>query len=1389
MIQQLSAYLAQDRLHALAHGESLPDRTHGTALFADISGFTPLTEALTQALGARRGAEALSQQINQVFENLIAQVANWRGSVISFAGDAITCWFDDAHGPAALRAAAAALAMQQAMRSAAAIVLPSGASATLSLKVALASGAARRFVVGDPTIQLIDVLAGETINRAATIENYAQPGEVLIDQATADLLEGTAALEGWRDGAEGARYALLNSLADSIAASPWPALAEGALGVEQLRPWLLPAIFQRYQAGLGAFVNELRPAAALFARFSGIDYDGDNNAGAQLDTFIRAVQYALRRYEGTLVQLTIGDKGNYLYAAFGAPVAHEDDLQRAVLTAFELHQTATTVSNLQPLQVGISRGTLIAGAYGASTRLTYGAQGDEVNLSARLMMQAAPGETLFSGRGQRVLAETFTLEAHAPIKVKGKAESIAVFTVLGQRRRRSIRLEEPSYALPMIGRAAELEQLNQALDRALGGQGQIVAITAEAGVGKSRLVAEGIRLARQRGLVGYGGACLATAADSPYLVWEGVWRAFFDLDPEASTRKQLRMLEGAVEDLAPERVEALPLLGPLVGLSLSDNDFTRTLQPKERQGALHALLRDCLSAAAREAQEEGGGLLLVLEDLHWIDSASLDLLGDLAETIADLPVLILLAYRPAEQERRPLTRLQGLPYFNQIALDGLNSTATEDLIRAKLAQLFPARSGALPPELVTLLTERAQGNPFYLEELLNYLHDRAIDPYDPAALASVDLPETLYSLVLSRMDQLSAQQQALIKMASVIGRRFLVAWLHGAFGNMRPTPELQEDLAELERTDLTAPDAEAPEAAYLFKHVVTQQVAYESLSQSTRVLLHEQLAKYLEGVAADDLEPYLEPLAYHYDRTNNIEKQIYYHTQAGRAAAKRFANETAIAHLTRVLELLSEEALEDRFGIVLERERIYHIIAERQNQLADIETLLDISERLNDPRKRITVLEEKVFYFTFTGQAQSVLEIAPDLIKTSYTLNVRIDTKVYCNLGYALLITGSMSEAQDVISEGLSRTDTDRDLWSKTELLHVLGFMKSLQGEYLEAQKILEEALEVGRKVGNRKELTILGTSSLFNILALGNFSSSHYISEQILENTRMIGDVYGDAWVMCLYGLILCYMGRFSESIKLMEKSYNLFKNNNDLQGEGFNESNRGIFAYYLADYDISHVHLQRAKDHAKQLNNPFSYSERISRLGLVHHAKGAHGDAIENYKEALLVAQQAYARHEQAMAHTLGGLTYYAMGNHEEAEICFNAALDLRRELQQTHLANEPLVGLARLELERHRQLERQYPGLLEREHLNKAVAYANQIMPHITNWNLHGTHDPIDICLAVHEVLTTAGDPRADQVLDIAYTELLRRANTIDEPATRERYLARRPHQQIIALKAKR
>jgi class 3 adenylate cyclase/tetratricopeptide (TPR) repeat protein len=1065
----LQIYLPQDRRRVLAGGRPLPDRTEGTALFADISGFTPLTEALRQALGARLGAEELTRYINMVYDVLVAAVERYGGSVISFAGDSMLCWFDAADGKTAPRALACARDMQSAMQEFKAVALPNGKTTALTLKIAVASGTAQRFIVGYPAIHYLDTLAGATIVRTAAAEHLAQKGEILVDEATLYALSDpeTIRIHEWRTDPDSQEaFAVLESYAELVAPTPLAPLPE--LEVAQLRAWL----HKEQIADKQVFQTEFRPVVTLFVRFIGIDFDSDA-AHEQLNMFIQQAQLSTARYGGAILQLTIGDKGSYALIGLGALSTHEDDAQRALKLALNLRDNASMLGFLQPLQIGISIGTALVGPYGGQTRSTYSVQGDEVNLAARLMQAAAPGEILVTEQLQKMYSAMFTFEARPPLSLKGKAAPVRAFLLAGEQAQRAIRLQEPTYTLPMVGRERELQLIEAHLDAVRQGKAQVIGIVGGAGMGKSRLVAEVIRLARQKGFAGFGGACQADSIDTPYQAWRSIWTAFFNLDTALPFDQRQPALDVELERYAPHRRVALPLLGIVLGIDIPNNDFTRSLESKYRQSALHALLEDCLRAAAQSEP-----LLIVIEDLHWIDPLSHDLLEALARLLVDVPICFILAYRPPQLARLEAQRIEALPHFTRLVLSELDTAEATQALHTKLAQLYPAPDRELPPFLIEKLTSVAQGNPFFLEELVNYLHDQRLDPYDPETLERVELPDSLHTLIISRIDQLCESEKNTLSAASVIGRLFRVGWLTGYYPDLGDAAALKATLDQLSQMEITLPDETDTALAYLFKHIVTHEVIYEKLPFATRARLHEQLAQYLETeITAGTLSrrALLDNLVYHYLRSRNLEKQRAYLHEAAQAALTVSAGLTAAAYLTRLLELTPE-------GDPL-RSSVARQLAEAYRYNGDYTAA---RAALEQAQAAAQTEEDQVAAFILAGAllsqqgdyqgAQAVLTEAlplarqngnqPNLCRALYTLGVQRSR------------LGKPDEARPFILESLEIAEALDDLKTQAQAYNLLAIMAARQGAPDAGerfQNLYTWSLEVGDRLMTLMALTNLG--------------------------------------------------------------------------------------------------------------------------------------------------------------------------------------------------------------------------------------------------------------------------------------------------------------------------
>ncbi len=1193
----LGTYIPQDRLRALACGQALPDRTSGSALFADISGFTALTESLRDALGPRQGAEELTHHLSLVYSALIAEVEKYVGSVISFGGDAVTCWFDG--GDAPLRAVTCAFDMQSAMLAFAAITLPGGRTSSLSLKVCVATGDARRFVVGDPAISYIDALAGATVTRTAAGEHLAGKSETLVDEATASALGETLSAVERRTAEGGERFAVAAALHRRAPLTDRPNLPP--VEPARLQAWIDPAVYERELAGQGAFLTEFRPGVVLFVSFAGIDYEADE-AQSRLDTFIIHLQKSAERYGGKVLQLAIGDKGSYAYVNFGALSAHEDDPRRAVATALDLRQRTDL-----PLRIGIAQGVMRVGAYGGVTRRTYGALGDEVNLAARLMTTAGPGEILVTGPVYKAVEGAFATEPRPPLPMKGKAEPLPVFLVTSERKHRAIRLQEPSYGLPMVGRVAELEGVNARLAQAAQGKGQVIAIVGEAGMGKSRLVAEVIRSARRQGFVGFGGACQPDAIRTPYQVWKSVWQAFFEIDPEHPSRKQMRMLEGEIEDRAPDRLDSMPLLNVVLDLQIPDNDFTEHLEPKVRQSALHALLEACLKAASQDEP-----ILVVLEDLHWIDALSIELLEQLTSALTEHAVAFVLAYRPAQWSTAQASRIEALPQFEKIELRELTAGEAEQAIRAKLAQLYPSRAGALPEGLVEALMARSQGNPFYIEELLNYVRDRGLDPSD---LNRIELPDSLHALILSRIDQLSEGEKVTLRVASVIGRLFRADWLTGYYPELGDFPSVKAALDGLSNLDITPLDSPEPEWRYLFKHIVTHEVTYESLPFATRARLHEQLAKFLEGNDAP-----VESIAFHYGRSRNQAKKIEFLRKAGEAAQRNFANEAALDHFSSLLPLLGDAR--EKSLIHLARGQVAELMGKYGEAEVDYRAALESA--VNDPGSKAAAQFALGRLNRLRGEYDKALEQLEPVLDARHRLSdTRGLAQGLIEKGLVLIRTGALTEARSTTGQGLVLAREADETPSVALALNSLGQVAWSQGDFDGARARYGESMALRREIGEPSAIA----ASLNNLgavaLAQDDYAAARSLLEESLSIRRAIGDKWGIATALSNLGVLAMWLGDYPQARALYEENVSIRRPMGDKSGLALSLHNLGCVALAQGAYAQSRASFEDSVALRREMGEKAGIAHSRYYLGVLALAEGDPASARVLVEESLSLAQ----------------------------------------------------------------------------------------------------------------------------------------------------------------------
>jgi class 3 adenylate cyclase/tetratricopeptide (TPR) repeat protein len=1087
-------------------------RSKVVALFADVSGFTAMSEALGRF--GKSGTEDLTVIINHYFEPMIDLIRSYGGIIGKFGGDAMTVIFPcetDAHSGVVNRALQCALDMQARMGNYEMLSTRAG-TFSLEMKAGLAIGTVMCTTIGDPALRLEYIIAGNVLDRCADAEHHANKGEIVIENELKDFVEGIDSID------LGNGFSLVRGIEMPVAPAPLPGLPDLPESVNQiLSAYVHPSIAERVQRNQLSFINEHRKVTVMFIGFTGFDYDNDLDVAAKLQDYFSEVIKIINRYDGYLNKVDMGDKGSKYIVLFGAPLAHEDDDERALRCALELQNLS-----ISAVHIGINTGNVYSGQVGSVKRQEYTVMGDAVNLAARLMQLAQPGQILASENTFDGNQNAFVWQLHDSVMVKGKSDPIQLYELIRLRRQGTMRLKDLEYTLPMVGRKAEIKLIKDAIAKALKGEGQIVGITAEAGMGKSRLATEIIPWAIAQGFSDFGSECLSHGMNTSYLVWQQLFRSFFDVPVSATLDEQLDHLDCELEVIDPSFVQRKPLLGRVLDIPISDNRLTRSMDAKLKKESLEALLVSSINYRARE-----NPLMIILEDCHWIDPLSNDLLEAIGRNIASAPVLLLVIYRPPGS-RGTQPKITDFGYFTEIRLTEFTQEETESLIGLKLEQLF-GESIKVPDEVIKLIAERAQGNPFYIDEMLNLIYDQKIDPTDIESFYRFDLPDSLHSLILSRIDQLAENTKTTLKVASVIGRSFKANWLWGVYPQLGVPERVKAQLELLSQMDITPLDKPEPELEYLFRHIITREVAYESLAVATREMLHDQIGQYIERMFPDELERFIDLLAYHYGNSPNAQKQQEYLRKAGEAARRTYANDAAIGYYKQLVQLLAED---EQCEIWLELGRIWRLIGEWDETEKAVRKALKLAEQSEDQDL----------------QAQS-----------EYLF------------GTLLRYRGQYTEASDWLNKANAKFDKLKDQDGILNAMREIGVLYWVQGNFQDALLWLERSKAVATKNGDKKGICrAVGNMGLvYELLGDSTKALEHHIEGyRIAKESK---DYLNMGVISGNMGNVYLMDGRYHRALESYMRCLQIALELGDRQGVSYAVGNVGTVYFSQGDYSAS--------------------------------------------------------------------------------------------------------------------------------------------------------------------------------------------------------------------------
>lgn len=1159
LVRRLAAYLPltvtrQIMEQSLAAPGAARQITAAT-LFADMSGFTPMAETL--AADGPRGAEALNRTLLITFTALINAIHDAGGAVSHFHGDAMMVYFLDTDGRAAARALACARFMQSLMLTSftnVSIKRPGNEESTFSLTIRIGVGYGRcvETIVGDLNKSLEFVLAGTAVDEAVAAQQKAESGQVVASQTVLEkaLLPTTGP------------FRVVEEVPPVPSGQPaiyWESVGQSALReLLMLAPKFIPhALFDRLQNPNTQFVAENRSVTSMFVRFEGIDFE-KVAAGQQLQLYYQWACDIVARFGGAnsrVNRVLTGDKGNQLHIIFGAPVAPDAPIQ-AMLCALTLQ--AERPSFITKQQVGVVTGRVFACAVGSQNRREYTIVGSAVNLSSRLTTHCPDGEVYTDAETAVRVQERIALEKLQPVQLKGKPQPVTIYRVLGKKKELSpIKARFTRATRPPFGREAELAQLLNQNDMSFGGQGGVVALYGPFGSGQMPLLAESVHQWLDNGGIVYTGICQLHLAEVPFAPWKTIWRDIFGLTGDMDLQTQIEIVKTRSGPLCDDCDDHVALWSNLLGLSRVGNRTVPLVPLEFRQTELFRLLRRSLMTVA-----EVRPLLIIIEDIHWADQHSLDLIDDLAKAIVDLPALLLVTFRTVNEfQFRTLNRANCLAIpLEDLPPERARQLITKQLKIDDLPMLVEQRLGLRDRQ-----GRSSPVNPLFLEESLKMMLANGVLRVLPdaeghhrvriqeAGLLNMQVPDTIYNVLLARLDQFPAAGRSLLQVASVIGREFELEMLVSLMTGVSRAEALAL-LNGLLHTGMVQQVAMEPEPRFVFQHALAHDVVYQSLPYARRQALHADIGELIAERHQDNLKLFYPVLAYHFSQTEEHEKGLQFALAAANDAAAMFSNQGAAdlykLAITHIRALDEVAYWKTAVHIYISRARVLRLLGEFTQATLSATEALKLCLLYGEIDQTLPIynqLAEIKFHQARYRDVQSLTE------------------KVIRNLGdftppaellQAYLLSGMAAAAVFDLKGALNRLDRAEEMAvainDRARLVTIWGAgagVYSEQGQSALAVKMADRAVELAR----RQQLP---TQTALALYRQSRILLQAAQPDEALMNIREAMDLVRttshniQAHMLNHRAAIFIYNGRFPQALADLQMAVDLFQKMDDTLG-----------------------------------------------------------------------------------------------------------------------------------------------------------------------------------------------------------------------------------------------
>jgi len=930
-----------------------------------------------------------------------------------------------------------------------------------------------------------------------------------------------------------------------------------------------------------------------------------------LDKILKIFTNSIEKFGGHVDKY----EGDLVMALFGAIQASENDTEYSIRAGLEMlenlekfNQILYKIPQLSRIQlgirIGINTGFVTTGKVGAEREGDYTVYGDAVNLASRMESHAPTNRIMLSEEAMKMAQNSIAFEDHGEIEVKGKSKPISVFLVSGLKEKRTQRwsLKKSTY----VGRENEMQILErkyqQVLDKIGASQTEfqpvICGVKAPAGLGKSRLVYEFLKLQHENNdhkNISQEGFT-PQIAQNPYCVFTSLIRRYFEIVPTDSHSQIQAKLKNSIAELSKfqagtsekDLADAAPILEYLLGV---ENDDVR-LQSEGEQLQIHiqTAIRHFIEAASARANQLGFPMIFVLEDLHWLDEASKSALLFLAKTLNIEEIrnseplkqmLFIFTYR---NEYQIPDELRSVSDFTKISLKPLGKKSSELLIQSMIGEI------EIPENIEKMLLEKSAGNPFYIEEWITLISEENLlekqDGKTKLRHTEIPVPNSLNSLILSRIDNLGKDLRLLLQKASVIGREFIHRILFEVeshfFENETDLLDknLRAQLGDLLCKDIVLELSETAETSYLFKHILTQEVAYNTLLIANRRVLHKLVAEAIEDIFAENLPEYFYDLARHYDLAEVPGKAIRYLGLAGQRAKENFENERAFEFFDKLLTYLGEEANRIKVDTMFEKASVLQHIGEWQQAESTFQQALDFAENLNYEKMIAQSIGALGWIFRAKGENEKALEF----ISEQKTLSEKLGDKnglaqSISHSGAIYLDLGEFEKASDCYEKYIQLCRELKDPRGTALAIGNLGIIAYKQGDLETAKKYYQKQLE---------------------------------IAEQIRDN-------FVASYALTNLGVLFEENREYKKALECHEKQQKISEEIGDRLGVSIAIGNAGIVHASLGDYEKAMSCYQKQMKISESLGDQEGIAIAYKYIGDVMKFEEKNDEALENYEKAI--------------------------------------------------------------------------------------------------------------------------------------------------------------------------